>query len=419
MPASIHAPFRDAAGPARSRPAAGWSRLTGLVVLSLAALMMLAAPGLSADEARFAVGGDQYVAGQSAAINGEVAHDAFAFGYDASITAPVGKDAHLGGFHVSVPSNVTGDVYALGFSVNISGATGGDISAAGNSVTLRNPTGVAGNARLAGAMVTIASPVAGAALVTANTLTLDAPITGDLSFYGEKIEFGPGARVDGSLDIRAPRPIEVPTSVAAADRVSYQQIETPDYVSEAGRTADSVVKGFWPMLWAAITWWLLLLVVGIAFIALAPRLVARLDALSRQRPLRRLGLGLLSLATVLGLVPMVAITLIGLILLPLVFVFIVIWLSLAYVAGSYLVAMRMVSAFATIDSNAKRVAVLALGLVAAPLLGMVPVLGWLITLAFLVYGLGVISASILGSWTSGAEPGQVPASASVSPAASP
>lgn len=420
-PSRVNAPVqprRAVAAPAAANPSDALLRLTSLLMLALAALALVLMPASRADEARFALGGDQYVAGQSAAIGEDVSHDAFAVGFDASVSAPVAKDAHLAGFNVSVSSNVTGDIYAAGFAVNITGSTGGDVTAAGNSVALRNATGIAGNARLAGATVTIAAPVAGAALVSAQTLTLDASIAGDLSFFGEKISFGPGARVAGKLDIRAPGPIDVPASVAAPERVSYQKLEPPDYVSEAGRTAEGIAKGFWPVLWAALTWWLLLLLAGVGFIALAPRLVERLDMLSRQRPLRRLGLGLLSLATVLGLVPMAVVTLIGVFLVPFVLIFVVVWLSLGYVAGAYLVATRLLSAFAQIDSNAKRVGVLALGLVVAPLLGMVPVLGWLITLLFLVFGLGVVSAAILGNGTSGAEPAAITSGPVSTPAAS-
>ena len=91
----------------------------------------------------------------------------------------------------------------------------------------------------------------------------------------------------------------VPASVAAADRVTFQQITTPDYAGEAGKTAQNIMNGFWFAVWATVLWWLLLFVVGAAFISLAPRLVSDLATLSAVKPFRRLGVGTLTLPVVL------------------------------------------------------------------------------------------------------------------------
>jgi len=371
-------------------------RLSSIRVLGiLCALQTMA----QAEEARLDFGGDYYAAGQTTTIAGPVEHDVFAAGTDVTLTGPVAGDAHLAGFQVDVEADVNGDLYAAGYKVNLTAAVGGDLTAAGNSVTVGSTAPVTGNVRLAGANIVLAAPVAGSALITAQSLNLDVPIAGDLSFYGENLTFGPGARVDGMLDIRAPEEITVPASVASADRVRFKRLERPDYVSEASRTAGTVVGRFWPTVWAVATVWLVLVIIGAAFIALLPRAVEALRIAAEKRPFRNLGLGILAFAAVLGLVPVMAMTVIGILLVPFVLIFVVIACALAYLAGAYLIGQRIAGAFVSIDTNLKRLGVLAIALVAAGLLGMIPVLGWLLTLLIVIFGFGVASVVIMVRWT--------------------
>lgn len=352
-----------------------------------------------ADEARLSFGGDEFAAGQSATLNQPtIQRDAFVAGYDVGLTGVVQGDAHLAGFNVRDNAQVLGDIYAAGFSVDIAGSTGGDLTAMGNTVSVASAAPVAGNVRLAGALVKVSAPVGGAALITARNLTLDAPIAGDLNFFGESISFGPNAKVSGKVTIQAPAEIAVPATVAAADRVSFQQLVAPDYASQAGKTAEHVVNSFWPAVWATGLWWLLLFVVGLAFIALSPKFVGGMQAVTERRPFRTLGLGFLAFASAIGLIPISAITLVGLLVTPLFILFAVVMCALAYLAGVYLFGGRVVGVLTKLDTVAKRAAALAVSIVVAGLLAMVPVVGWLITLLIVVFGYGAMAQLIIRRW---------------------
>jgi cytoskeletal protein CcmA (bactofilin family) len=369
---------------------------TSIVIASA----LLATPILAAaDEANLSFGGDQYTAGQQAAIETDVARDAFVAGYNVSITAPVEGDGHLAGFSVSTTSPVTQDVYAAGYSVSIGAPVGGDLTAMGNNLVVGSSAAIGGNVRAAGQTVTLDGPINGSAIVTAQTLTLNTSVAGDFSFIGENIAFAPGARVAGKLSIQAPREIAVPAEVAAADRVSFTQLVHPDYVGEAGRTAENVVKGFWPAFWAAAGWLVFLFVLGAALIALLPARIHAMEAASEKRPFRTLGLGILTLASTLGLLLVAVISIIGIVTLPFVFIYIAIACSLAYLAGAYLIGLRIGGAFVSIDSNLKRLGTLALALIAAVLLGAIPVLGWLITLLVTAFGFGAFALVTMVRWS--------------------
>jgi cytoskeletal protein CcmA (bactofilin family) len=373
------------------------------VWLSLALAGAFAAVPLTtrADEVNLTFGGDQYTAGQTVSIEAVVERDAFIAGYDVAITAAVAGDAHLAGFNVRTSAPVTGDVYATGFSVSIDAAVAGDLTAMGNNVSVRQEAAVTGNARLLGQTVRVAAPVAGSALITAQTLTLESTIAGDLTFVGESITFAPGARVEGKFAIQAPRAIAVPAEVAAADRVTYTQLVNPDYMGEAGRTAENVVKGFWPAFWSIALWALFLIVLGAVLIALAPTAMRRIETASEKRPFRTIGFGILAFASTLGLLPVAALTIIGIVAIPFIIIYIVVACSVAYLAGAYLTGLRVIGAFAQIDTNLKRLTVLAVAVVAAVLLGLVPFVGWLISLLLVTFGFGTFAVITMARWSAG------------------
>jgi hypothetical protein len=364
-------------------------------VLTVALVMMTISPTV-AEEARFTFGGDTFAAGQSSSAGGEVARDAFMAGYDVKLGGPVGGDAHMAGFNVTADTPVTGDLYAAGFNVTVAQPVGGDLSAMGNNLTVQTGATVGGNARLSGANVTVSGQIAGAALVSADTLNLNTSVEGDFEFFGNRIVFGPDARLDGTVKIHAPAPIDVPATVASADRITFEMLESTDYAGEAGKTAEHVVRGVWPAVWATGLWWGLLAVIGALLIALLPRATTALENRAKSRPLLTFGVGILGFAAVLGMVPVAAFTIVGIVLLPVIIVGAVAACTLAYLSGVYLVGVQASRAFMKADTIWKRLGVLAASIVLAGLIGMLPLLGWLISLLLLTFGFGVVVRSIAG-----------------------
>lgn len=370
------------------------------VILAVLAGFLATTPlAALADQQNLAFGGDMYAAGQTTAITTPALRSAFEAGYDVTLAAPVSGNAHLAGYDVSTTGDIGGDLYAAGFSVSVGGTIKGDVTALGNSISLHTTTPVAGNVRAAGATVVLNGGVDGAALITANTATINAPIKGDLSFYGETLSFGPNATVLGRVLVHAPKEIAVPPSVASADRVSFTLLTSPEYPTQIGQTAEVVAKGFWSTLWAVTFWWGLLFAVGVAFVLLSKKWREDLETLSTARPLRRLGLGLLGFAAVVGLIPVVALTLVGLLLVPVALVAAFIACSFAYVVGVYLIGRAIAGRFVVLSTLNRKIAVLAASFAVAGLLTLVPFLGWLATLAIIVYGFGVIVALVMTSWS--------------------
>jgi len=367
------------------------------MLLTIAVLVLIPATCF-AEDMKFEFAGDQFASGQRPTLQQPVERDAFIAGNDVSLTAPVAGSAHLVGMNVNAAAPVTGNLYAAGFTVNVTAPVTGNLTAAGNTVAIASSARVGGNARLAGSSVTLAAPVSDSALVTAQSLTLEGTIGHDLAFHGQNLTFGPGAKVNGTLSIEAPKPIEVPASVAPAERVKYQQAAGSNYFSQAGSTAGGVLSGFWPAFWAIGTWWLLLFVIGAAFIAFAPRLMGALDDAATFRPGQKLLFGLLALATLLGLVPVLVLTVVGLLLMPVLLLLIFVACTLGYIAGAFFLALRIAERTAPIDNAPRRIAVLAVALIVAGLVSTVPVLGWVFSFVLLLFGLGLMTTLLTDRW---------------------
>jgi glucan phosphoethanolaminetransferase (alkaline phosphatase superfamily) len=193
-------------------------------------------------------------------------------------------------------------------------------------------------------------------------------------------------------------------------------VAMPDYMSEAGRTAEAAVRKGWPQVGAMIGWRLVLFVLGAAFIALMPKGVAALQTIAEKRPFRNLGVGLLAFAAVIGLVPLVALTVIGIVLLPFVAIFIAIACSLAYLAGVYFTGTQIGRAFFRIETNAHRLAILVASIVIAALIGLIPFAGWLVSLGLTTFGFGAVAVVLMVRWSRDAAARLAPAGGAAAPA---
>ena len=115
------------------------------------------------------------------------------------------------------------------------------------------------------------------------------------------------------------------------------------------------------------------------------------------KPWKSLLFGILALSAYIGLIPVLAVTLVGIPLVPIAVLLLVLAALTGFVAGTYFVADRVLGAFRyDTDTLWKRVGALTIGLIVVWVLGVVPFLNWLVPLALTLLGLGALSFSALG-----------------------
>lgn len=380
-----------------------------LRVLAVLWLCLGIAPA-SADRYETQLGGDRLVAGGRLDESVPSGRDLLVSGAQVVSRGDVTQDLLAAGFAVDVEGVTGGDVTAAGARVRLDGRTGGDATLSGVIVTLDRQAEVTGNVRLFAGTATLRGAVGGSAMVSASDIRVEGPVAGDLRLLGDAISFGPEARVAGRLIITAPETVSVPPHVAPSGRVSYEYAE-----AGAWRDFDELAWEGMPEAPSALAiggGFLIslafLLVVGGAFLALAPDGVAAMRRMALNRPGITVLVGGLGLSTLVGLVPVAAMSVVGLPLLPIALLVVLLGWLLGYLLGAYVVAMGVARAVGLGDTPALpvRLAVLAGAITVAALLNFVPVLGWVLNVALVFFGLGAMTEGVLRRALPDVDPGE-------------
>lgn len=364
-------------------------------IRALAALAVLIAVPAAADEAeetaRFAFGGDVFAAGEAPELRGGEADDLFAVGETLRPRLSLTGSAHLAGRVVTVLGPVAGDVYAAGQDVRLEAEIGGDATLAGWDVVAAAPVG--GDLRVAARTLSVEAPVSGSLLAGAERIEINAVISGDARLDAEEVRFGPGARIDGRLvlveDAAAGGP---PPAVVPPERVERR--EAPARGDEPGWSLGAAIAAAVSFLLGTV---LVVLAAQALLLGVAPRWSEEMAFDLGERPAGSLGWGFLTLAALAGAVPLLAVTVIGAPLIPLVLLAAGLAVLLGYALGAWglgAAVWRGLNRPAPGGFGA-RLGVAAIGLAAALALGLVPFVGWLFAVALTLAGLGAASADRL------------------------
>lgn len=378
------------------------------ILNAIAALVLALSPSFAlAQNTADEIGDDLFLAQPSSAV--EAGKDAFAVGFSTLLSGTVGEDAHAVGLSVEVDADTEGDLYAVGGSVAVRGDVGSDLTIVGGTIRTHASSSTSENARITGGSVTIDGAVEGALILSGGDVTLNAPIGGDAFVSAGRIRFGKNARIDGRLTYSTGSPIDVPESVADPTRVTFQKSE--------GRGLERAKDWNWPQnpswdvgpgtilgaLAATIGSFLL---VGGVFLTFAPGLVAKLRKSVVQRPGRTALTGLIIMSTLFGSVPIFAMTIIGIPLVPLAILAVLIVWFLGYILGAYSLGMGIARSVGMQEdpSIAVRLLVLAATAFVAALLNYIPFVGWLANLLLVFIGVGAITFALLERWLPNMKP---------------
>lgn len=370
--------------------------------ITLTALMLSLAFALQsgAEPSTQNIGGDLYIGGSGTSTAIQAPRDLFAAGGSVTVSGQAVEDAHLAGFDLDIELDVAGNLYATGATVAIRSAIGRDLTAMGFSLRVTRTASVAGNARLMGGSLTIDGPISGAVVALGGEVMLNGVISGDTHITAETLTFGPQARIDGNLSYSTPKEIAVPERVASADRVRFTELQRSAAMREA-RDAwlareFPVLPGFLSLLAGFLVTLAFFVLIGAIFLGFWPATIERL----RQRSLQRSGLtlltGVIGLSVLFGLIPISAITIIGIPLVPVVVLTLIVVWTLGYVFGAYIVGLRLWNGFGGKEPELLgRLAVLAAAVICFAVLNFIPVFGWLANFVIVLLGTGAIMAPIM------------------------
>lgn len=367
-----------------------------MVSVVLTTFLLMVSPVFAASE-NVLIGDDLYIAGSGSTGQLTAERDVFATGGAVTMQGEIAEDLHVAGFDIGVEADTNGNVYAVGGAVTLRGVIGKDLSAGGISVRTAPTARTTGNARLFGGTVTIEGPVNGALVVAGGEVILDAVINGDVWITGQSLTFGPEARIGGTLRYASPTEVDVPENVVPADRVTYKRLSNFEMMRDMGETWTDreypVLPAFISVFAMFVITIAFLVMIGALFLAFTPNLVEKLRNRTVSRPGTTLLGGILGLSALFGLVPVSAMSLVGIPLVPIVVFSIVTMWTLGYVLGVYTLAMR-IGSYGAVGKEPKlsvRLVTLAIGLVVVALFNFIPFVGWLANFILVLLGVGAMT----------------------------
>lgn len=327
-----------------------------LVVL----LVVSVFPGVATAETR---SGGTVIVAPDETIN----DDLEAFGGTIVVHGIVNGDLEAFAGNVLVAGTVTGDVEAAAGNVQITGTVGGNVEAAGGNVEVAQGAEIGGDVEAAAGSVIMNGVVDGTVEAAAETITL-----------------GPAARIGGDLVY------EGTLNRAEGATVSGQVRQDGD-LSVGAPFAGGAAPAFPPLVFD-IFGFLANLFLGVVLLLAFPRFSERVLGTGLAAPLKAGGIGLLTLVAVPVALVLVALTIIGI---PLSLLGALLFVGLLWaggVYGRYLIGSWLLS---LADREGRWIA-LVLGLVVVGLAVQIPILGGLIDVLVLLFGLGALALSLVG-----------------------
>lgn len=332
--------------------------------------------------------GDRFVAGAEIGIDSVTARDLFAAAGEILADGLVADDVTMAAGALRLRGLDIETLKIAGGDVEIHGEIRDHLIAAGGRIELRKGSVVAGYALLAGGKLDIEGRIEGDLNAAGGRIRLAGIVVGDVDLAAGEITLAPTARIGGKLVYRSRSEIDI----------------QPGAVVEGGMERRRT-EGFKPSIWAIIAFGIgawITIVLGLSLLGLllhgaVPGLVAGATRCMAVRPWPSFGLGFALLIAVPVASNILLFTVVGIPLALLFYALFAVLLAGAVVVVAYRLGLRLARFFAWSYEGENlfcRVLWTFLGLVLLGLVGIIPVLGFLILMVALSLGLGAVTLEL-------------------------
>jgi cytoskeletal protein CcmA (bactofilin family)/uncharacterized membrane protein YesL len=343
------------------------------------------------------VGGDVSALAADFSLNGRVGGDISVLSADISISGEVGGDVDAAGADISILANVMGSLSLAGADINVAGLIGEDVSLAGAIVTLEPSSVISGTAEIAAGQIYADGRVVGLLEIEAEEVYLRGVFDGPIEIYGKDVVIGPEAVITGPISVRGPNPPTVADGAQVPD-IEYTFEEWDESRIDRGDQLHDLFDVL-PSLWAlgALNASAALML-GILIALLFPKSMARMSNKFRSRAWVSAGLGLIVGATLwmllLVLMVLLAVTVVGILLIPFILAAIPIIYFLAFIFGGVVIGDLIFNRSGGRASLLIRIVSLLVVMLVIAGLHVIPPVGWIVGLLVQFIGFGAWTLAI-------------------------
>lgn len=338
-----------------------------------------------------------FTAGERVILTEATTDDLFAAGSMVETRGARADHLFIAGGDITVSDADVNDVIAAGGEIRLNAArVADDIIVAGGDIVVGERFEIGGTAVIAGGHVRFEAPVGQDLRIGASEIFVDSTVPGTARLSGEQIVLGPNARIGGDLLYRGDSLTVDPAAVIEGKRTELPMSDR--YVAEDfGKGAAQLFMYF--SLSILVSYFVIVLLL----VFLAPGLMRSASEMIRGKPLQSLGIGVLYALIVPLLVFLLISTALAAPLALLLIAISVALTPLALAVTAYFVGMSA-RRLATKDSDPPkaipgRILWPALGTVIVFGLTLIPVVGLLVWLLAMLFGLGAFARQASGALT--------------------
>lgn len=341
---------------------------------------------------------DLYMVGSTVSSAGTVFGDGMFAGGNVLVSGPIGGDIAAAGGTVTILADVGGDLRIAGGTVILQSRVNEDVLIGGGQVTVAGP-GINGEVVVAGGQITITAPIAGDAKIRGGDIIIDSTISGDVDVRADKVTLGEHAVIGGTFTYSAPEEVTLAEGAVVHGETAYTKVESRTGAKPEKR---DIAKAFLALITVALFAKFLMLLVGALLLGyFFRRFTTETIMRTLAKPLGQLGRGVvvfivLPVASIILLVTIIGLPLGALGLISFAALMIVTNFVAAIATGS--VVHTWIWKPNEIQVNWKTIL---LGAVIYSILGIIPLIGWVVKFTILLMVLGAmcsIKSEILKSW---------------------
>lgn len=333
---------------------------------------------------------DLYAGSGNVVISGDVTGDFVGGGGSVLVSGMIGQDIMLAGGTIHLSGNVHDDARIVGGNIFIEGSVDDDLFVAGGQLNLVSGSLIGGNLVAAGGMVVVDSSIGGDVHLAGGQVVIKGTIRGDVQIMADKIIIEKTAVIAGNVSYRSPQEAQIASGAQINGNVDFQKVaKSHGPISSPARGIGlGMFAGLWGIL--HVTKFITLLVLALLFMLVYGRIAENIAERSVKHFWKDLGLGFLALIVTPISAIIAFVTVIGL---PIGFILLllyIIWLIFAWIispliAGS--IIYRFVAKRTEVNVNWKTVII---GCVAVFVIGLIPIVGWIVKLAFVLVAMGAL-----------------------------
>jgi len=336
------------------------------------------------------VNDDLYIAGGDIVIDGTVNGDVFAVARSITINGRVNGGVSFGGQTATINGEITNSLRFGGQSIIVNGIIGRDLVVGSSQLSVSSTGQIDGDLVFGAATVRVDGSIGDSILGGAGEVTLANNVGGDIILSVDRLTITSGADIQGNIKYTSPNKASIQSGSKIGGDISHLIPERPEKAEMAkGIMAGIVGAAVWKILFYAM-----IFIIGLIIILIAKKRITLMQSAIQKRPWQTLGWGtLILIATPIAAV-IVMITVIGL---PLGIISLILWgvaLYLSQIPVALLLGRLITRQNRGLDSIGIMIGALALGLLVLFVLRLIPIIGWIVGLLVIVFGLGTLVTSI-------------------------